>query len=77
MEGEIDQEVQRIVDDANAVCKTTLTENRNLIDLMTERLLEKENIDYDELARMTQEHLSMSPEERANEIQVGENAVIA
>jgi len=54
----IDAEVQKIVAGAYDRCYQTLTENRALLDEMTERLIEKENIDYDELAQMTQTHLN-------------------
>ena len=54
----IDAEVQKIVSGAYDRCYKTLTENRALLDEMTERLIEKENIDYDELAQMTQDHLN-------------------
>ena len=54
----IDAEVQKLVSGAYDKCYKTLTENRALLDEMTEKLIEKENIDYDELAQMTQAHLN-------------------
>jgi len=48
----IDAEVKQIVDKAYAHCMKTLTENRALLDEMTETLIEKENIDYTELQAM-------------------------
>jgi len=54
----IDAEVQKIVAAAYDKCYTTLNENKALLDVMTERLIEKETIDYDELAVMTQDHIN-------------------
>ena len=54
----IDAEVQKLVSSAYDKCYKTLTENKALLDEMTEKLIEKENIDYDELAQMTQAHLN-------------------
>merc|ERR1719247_755481 len=45
----IDDEVKDLVDSAYDVCKTTLLENRKLLDEVTEALLEKETIDFREL----------------------------
>ena len=46
----------RIVTTAYESCYKLLSENRALMDTMVERLIEKENIDYDELTRMRDEH---------------------
>merc|ERR1719460_2488159 len=52
----IDDQVQRIVSEAYDTCMKLLSENRALMDTMVDRLIEKENIDYDELTRMRDEH---------------------
>jgi cell division protease FtsH len=44
----IDSEVRRIVDDAHRVVTQLLTEHRDKLDSLTERLLEKETLDQDE-----------------------------
>jgi len=54
----IDAEVQKIVSSAYDRCFAMLTENKELLDELTERLIEKENIDYDELQTMTEAHVS-------------------
>merc|ERR1719377_143628 len=48
----IDAEVKKIVDKAYNHCMKTLTENRALLDELTETLIEKENVDYTELQEM-------------------------
>merc|ERR1719362_904951 len=57
-EAVIDGEVQKIVQGAYDKCYDTLNSNKELLDEMTERLIEKETIDYDELATMTQQHIA-------------------
>jgi len=48
----IDDEVRLLVDEAYNKCKETLVANRPLLDELTERLIEKETIDYQELYEM-------------------------
>merc|ERR1719263_972918 len=55
-EKEIDDQVQRIVSKAYDRCVKLLKENRALMDTMTDVMIEKETIDYDELIRMRDEH---------------------
>jgi len=55
-EQEIDEQVQRLVQTAYDTCYKMLSDNRALMDVMVERLIEKENIDYDELNTMRDEH---------------------
>ena len=44
----IDQEVRKIVDEAYEVVRRLLTENRDKLDSLTERLLELETLDMDD-----------------------------
>ena len=44
----VDHEIRRIVDEAHRVVTQLLTENRDKLDSLTERLLEKETLDQDE-----------------------------
>jgi len=55
-EKEIDDQVQRLVLKAYDSCYKLLSENRELMDTMVDGLIEKENIDYDELQRMRDAH---------------------
>ena len=55
---EIDLQVQRLVSDAYDTCVKMLTENRALMDVMVDRLIEAENIDYDELQQMRDTHFA-------------------
>merc|ERR1711939_193202 len=48
----IDVEVSKIVEEAYAECKRLLTENKAFVDELTEALIEKETINYDELTAM-------------------------
>merc|ERR1719213_287436 len=48
----IDAEVKKIVDKAYKHCYKTLSDNRALLDELTETLIEKENVDYVELQAM-------------------------
>ena len=54
----LDREVQKLVQGAYDRTMTTLTENRALLDYMTDRLIEAETIDYDELQAMTEAHVN-------------------
>ena len=54
----LDREVQKLVQGAYDRTMTTLTENKALLDYMTERLIEAETIDYDELQTMTEAHVN-------------------
>ena len=54
----IDAEVQKIVQKAYDTCYKTLEDNRALLDALTEKMIEKETIDYDELAQMTEDHIN-------------------
>merc|ERR1719247_4094432 len=55
-EKEIDVQVQAIVNRAYDNCFEMLTKNRALLESMTNRLIEEETIDYDELQKMRDEH---------------------
>ena len=54
----LDREVQKLVQSAYDRAMSTLTENRALMEYMTERLIEAETIDYDELQAMTEAHVN-------------------
>merc|ERR1740139_927807 len=49
VEARIDEEVTQLCADAYAACKTMLLENRVLLDELTEMLVEKETVDYQEM----------------------------
>jgi len=51
----IDEEVKRIVACAYETAMNTLTENRAFLDTLTEKLIEKETLDYKELEQMREE----------------------
>jgi len=51
-ERRIDAEVKQLVADAYKVCKETLLENRDLLDELTEKLIEQETVDFIELNEM-------------------------
>ena len=55
-EREIDAQVQNIVQAAYDSCYKLLSENRVLVDKLTDRLVDVETVDYDELAKMRDEH---------------------
>merc|ERR1719420_1386863 len=55
-EQEIDAQVQKLVSDAYDTCKELLTTHRALMETLTQRLIEEETVDYDELAKMRDEH---------------------
>merc|ERR1712129_3574 len=57
-EAMLDREVQKLVQGAYDRTMTTLTENKALLDYMTDRLIEAETIDYDELQAMTEAHVN-------------------
>ncbi|MCC7451793.1 MAG: ATP-dependent zinc metalloprotease FtsH [Anaerolineae bacterium] len=48
----IDEEVKKIVDEAYVRCKAILTENRDKLELVAQRLLEVETIDYEEFLQL-------------------------
>merc|ERR1719408_757659 len=58
-EKEIDVQVQRIVSEAYDTCYKLLSENRALMEALTERLLADETIDYDELNAMRDAHFGV------------------
>ena len=49
VEARIDEEVTQLCADAYAACKTMLLDNRILLDELTEMLVEKETVDYQEM----------------------------
>jgi len=55
-EKELDTQVQALVDRAYANCMKTLSDNKALMDEMTERLITDETIDYDDLIKMRDTH---------------------
>merc|ERR1711924_427384 len=57
-EEEIDAQVQILVSEAYDKCKELLTTHRALMDELTNRLIEDETIDYDELAKMRDAHFA-------------------
>jgi len=52
----IDVEVKALVDKAYDVCKTTLVDNRKLLDELTDTLIAQENVDFKELADMVEKY---------------------
>ena len=60
-EKEIDDQVQKITQTAYDACYKMLTENRALLDGLTDRLIEDETIDYEQLATMRDEHFASMP----------------
>merc|ERR1719399_1792273 len=52
MESRIDEEVKMLVREAYDTCKATLLENRALLDELTEMLIEKETVDYQEMQEL-------------------------
>merc|ERR1719263_2534219 len=61
----IDAEVKKIVDKAYNHCMETLSENRALLDELTETLVEKETVDYMELQLMVAKY---DPERAADQM---------
>jgi len=59
-EKEIDQQVQLLVQGAYDTCKKMLSDNRSLLDELTERLITDETIDYDDLNKMRDAHFAKS-----------------
>merc|ERR1719201_2500056 len=53
---DIDEEVTQLCADAYAACKTMLLENRVLLDELTEMLVEKETVDYQEMQALIQKY---------------------
>merc|ERR1719263_2472438 len=60
-EKEIDDQVQRIVSTAYDTCYKLLSDNRALMDVMVDKMIEDERIDYEELNRMRDEHYAKMP----------------
>jgi len=56
MEARIDDEVSTLVRDAYVHCKKVLTENRALLDELTELLIEKETVDYQQMQEMIRKY---------------------
>ena len=57
----IDEQVQKIVDNAYEECFKLLTENRKLLDQLTEKLIVEETVDYDQLQKMRDAHYGLAP----------------
>ncbi len=57
----IDVEVKKLVDEAYTVAKSLLTENRDKLDLIAHRLIEKETIDIDETRALLGIPAGMTP----------------
>jgi len=57
----IDDQVQRLVEKAYDTCYKMLSENRALMDVMVDKMIEKETIDYNELIQMRDEHYARGP----------------
>ena len=51
-EKKIDEEVMQLVADAYNTCKATLSANRDLLDELTDALIESETVDFNELQEM-------------------------
>ena len=60
-EKEIDDQVQKITQTAYDACYKMLTENRSLLDSLTDKLIEEETVDYEQLATMRDEHFASMP----------------
>ena len=58
-ERQIDEQVQRLVEDAYNECYKMLNDNWALVDAVTNGLIERENIDYDELQQMRDAHFGV------------------
>ena len=61
----IDGEVKKIVDKAYKHCYETLSKNRDLLDELTEALIEKETVDFCELQQMVAKY---DPERAADQL---------
>jgi len=57
-EMEIDEQVTKLVSQAYEACYKMLSENRELMDNMVEKLITDETIDYDELTQMRDAHFA-------------------
>jgi len=60
-EKEIDTQVQLLVEDAYENCMKLLTDNKSLMDKLTEKLIEEETVDYEQLAKMRDDHFASMP----------------
>ena len=60
---QIDQEVARIIKEAEAKATHILTKYRKALDKLTEQLLEKETVGGDELTKMLQDDTGISKPE--------------
>jgi len=58
-EAELDEQVQLIVQRAYDNCYKLLSENKALMDELTEALIEKETVDYNELQEMRDKHFGV------------------
>lgn len=56
MEARIDAEVKALVAEAYEICKTTLVANRALVEELTEMLIEKETVDYNEMQELVNKY---------------------
>merc|ERR1719271_1661470 len=56
MEKKIDDEVKALVAEAYATCKKLMIENRDMVDEMTEMMIEKETLDYKELQDLVKKY---------------------
>jgi len=57
----MDEQIQRIVEDAYNTCYKLLTENRALLDELTEKLIVDETVDYETLNSMRDAHYAKMP----------------
>ena len=62
----IDSEVKEIVADAYKVCKECLTTNRALLDDLTEMLIDKETVDFQELQDLVGKYHPQQAQNQAN-----------
>lgn len=53
----LDEEVQKIVQRAYVKCKEVLTENRKVLDILSEMLIDSENVDARELYTMIRDNV--------------------
>ena len=56
MEALIDEEIKVLVADAYAHCKKVLTDNREMLDEMTEMMIEEETLDYNQLMDLSKKY---------------------
>jgi len=56
MEALIDGEIKALVAEAYAHCKKVLTENREMLDEMTEMMIEEETLDYNQLMDLSKKY---------------------